>query len=260
MQQIETTTHAPESLGIVSAVRLEMKRVQENVNILSVSFLQELGDVGKSVDFVFRPLPARSAVHLQALVCREAAKKVFTVADVYPLNGIVKSGTFKIKDFVRLKHRKEIQQQVEILDKIDGIKEHVRCLVIDFKDKNERYDSLQEISDAEKEFAAFFKGDGSDKENTQAEIYNLFRECKINFFINEGSLKAELIKKAFNSKQSDFFQHNKEGSRLLCQLCEVIMNGFKQGCEVVVNERQFNPNDYITVVRNLIDDGEGADC
>jgi len=260
MLQIETTTQAFEGLGPVSDVQLKMERVRENTNILSVSFLHELGNVWRLVDFLFRPLPTKSAVHLEALLCTGAAKKVFTVADVYPLNGTVKNRRFKITDFVRPIHRKEIQQQVEILDEIDCEKEHVRCLVIDFKDQTKRYDCLQEISVAEKEFAAFFKGDGSYKDKTQVDIYNLIRKGKVNFFINEGSLKAGLIKRAFNSEQSDFFQKNEKGSRLLCQLCEVIMNGFKQGCEFVVNEHRFNPNDYITVVSNIIDDGEGGDC
>jgi len=261
MLQLATiTTQSFDSSGTVSDVQLNMERKQEDVNILSISFFYELGKVWKSVDFFLRPLPIMSAIHLQTLLSKKVAKEIFTVTDIYPLNGTVKGRKFKITDFVRPIHRKEIEQHVQILDEIDCKKEHARCLVIDFKDKTKRYDCLEDISVAENDFAAFFRGDGSDKKNIQADIYNLFKKCKIDFFINEGSLKANLLKKAFSSEQSDFFQNNENGSQLLCQLCEVIMNGFKQGCETVVNGCQFNPNDYISFVKDFVEEKEDEDC
>lgn len=263
LHQLGTITTQPfGSLGTVSDVQLTMERKQKDVNILSISFFYELRKIWQSVDFFLRPLPIRSPVHQQALLCKKVAKEVLTVTDLYPLNGTVKGRKFKITDFVRPTHRKEIAEHVEILDEIDREKEHARCLVIDFKDKAQRYDCLQDISLAESDFAAFFRGDGSDKKNIQAEIYNLFKKCKVDFFINEGSLKANLLKKAFSSEQSDFFQNSEKGSQLLCQLCELIMNGFKQGCEVVVNGCQFNPNDYIAFVNGFAGgkkDGSGEE-
>lgn len=136
------TTQSFDSLGTVSDVQLTMERKQEDVNILSISFFYEMGKVWKSVDFFLRPLPIMSTVHLQALLCKKIAKKVFTVTDLYPLNGTVKGRKFKITDFVRPIHRKEIEQHVKILNEIDCKKKHARCLVIDFKDKTKRYDCL----------------------------------------------------------------------------------------------------------------------
>lgn len=253
------TTHASDSSGTVSDVRLTLGR-QEDVNILSISFFYELGKNWKPVDFLLRPLPTIPALHLQTLLCKKVAEKKFTVIDLYPLNGTVKGRKFKITDFVRPIHRKEIEQHIEILDEIDCEKGGIRCLVIDFKDKTKRYDCLEDISSAENDFAAFFRGDGSDKTSIQADIYNLFNRCKVNFFINEGSLKANLLKKAFSPEQSNFFQDSEKGSQLLCQLCEVIMNGFKQGCEVVVNGCQFNPNDYISFINNVVEKKEDKSC
>jgi hypothetical protein len=167
----------------------------------------------------------------------------------------VKDRKYKMTDFVRPNHRNEIKQHSEILDQMDPEKKHARCVVIDFKDKSKRYDCIDDISATEEDFAAFFRGNGHEKKEIQADIYNLFKECRINFFINEGSLKADLLKKAFKANQADFFQSGVNGSRMLCQLCEVIMNGFKQGCEIVVNECQFNPVDYISVINDPTPDG-----
>lgn len=252
------TTESSDSSGTVSDVRLTLERRQEEVNILSISFFYELEKNWRLVDFVLRP-SSIPAVHLQAFRCNKAAEKIFTVIDLYPLNGIVKK-KFIISKFVKEEHRKEIKKHIEILDEIDPEKEHVRCIVIDFKDRAERYNCLEEISRAENNFAAFFRGDCPGKYKIQADIYNLFKECKVDFFINEGSLKADLLKKAFSPEQSDFFQNSKNGSQLLCQLCEVIMNGFKHGCEVVVNGCQFNPNDYISFINSFVEKKEGENC
>jgi hypothetical protein len=250
------TTQPQDGSKTVTRVQLTLVRKQEDVNTLSVSFFYELGKMGKSVDFQLKPLSIMSAVQLQALLCAKVANNVFTVIDVYPLNGTVKSRKFKITDFVRPNHRAEIKQHIEILNEISSHERHARCLVIDFKDCNKRYDLLAEIGAAENEFATFFKGDGSNKKDIQAEIYNLFKSCKIDFFINEGSLKANLLKKAFSPEQSDFFQKDEKGSQILCQLCEVIMNGFKQGCGVVVNGIQLNPDEYISFVNNFLEKEE----
>ncbi|MFI5344234.1 MAG: hypothetical protein ACHQUC_08445, partial [Chlamydiales bacterium] len=63
-----------------------------------------------------------------------------------------------------------------------------------------------------------------------------------------GSLKATLIRDVFNDAQASFLQEKGKGPELFCQLCEVIMNGFKQGCGVIVNERYFHPDEYITAI------------
>ena len=231
--------------GIVSHVQLSLARIEVNVNRLSAVFYQQKHAVSESVDFYLRPVDPISVAHLRALNCDSAAQRIFTIADAYPLNGTVKSGRFKITSYIRPSHRKEIQQQIDILDEIDPGKNDARCLVIDFKDRSGRYDHLEDIATTESAFADFFRNSRSDNNDTQAVIHKLIKNGGITFFINEGSLKANLIKHAFTPQQADFFQRSEDGSRLLCQLCEVIMNGFKQGNEAVVNGHHFTPNDYI---------------
>lgn len=155
-----------------------------------------------------------------------------------------------MKDFIRPIHRKEIEQQIATVDAMDPDKNWVRCLVIDFKDRSGRYNLRDEIVATEKKFAAFFSGDSADKKNIQLSIYNLIKKNQINFFINEGSLKADLIAKAFTPEQAAYLQEAEGGPGLFCQLCEVIMNGFKQGCETVVNGHHFRPNDYISSIND----------
>ncbi len=154
-------------------------------------------------------------------------------------------------------HRREINQMLYSLHERDREQKWARCLVIDFKDISGRYDELYEIEVTEKKFTAFFKGDSAKSGETQGEIYNLIRDNLINFFINEGSLKASLIKKIFHPDQSKFLQDTEKGSSLFCQLCEVIMNGFKQGCGVIVNGHYFDPNHYITTITEDLEERTG---
>lgn len=228
------------------SAKLGLSRVAEDVNCLSISFSssprEEIEELS-AVKFYFQPAATVPAIS-QELYARES----FRVVDVYPLNGVTKSRAFKITDFMQKPHRKQIGQMVEILNEVDPEKKSVRCLVVDFKDISCRYDRLEEISAAERKFAAFFQGDLPKATVVQRTIQELIRNNEINFFINEGSLKATLIRDIFDSAQGSFLQEKGEGPKLFCQLCEVIMNGFKQGYEVVVNGSYFRPDDYITVI------------
>lgn len=241
----------------IIAAQLSLSRV-EDVSCLSISFFSsQCEEVPNSVDFYLRQLASTSESNVKSIFQELFIHGGFRVADVYPLNGRIKRRGFKITNFIRPVHQEEIQQQIEILDEMDSEKKWVRCLVIDFKDALGGYNHLDQIVAAEKNFAAFFKGSSPDpkKKEVQSWIYRLIRSNRINFFINEGSLKADLIGKVFTSEQAIFLQKPTKGPELLCQLCEVIMNGFKQGCEVVVNEQRFNPNDYITAINEEVIEG-----
>lgn len=237
--------------AIVTHVQLSLTRLSEKVHRLSVIFFYEHCGLSRSVDFDLIPCPTPFRNRFPESCLGMSAQKPLIVADVYPLNGTVKDRKFKITDYVRPIHRKEIQQQLHIINEVDPLKSYLRCLVIDFKDMHQRYDSLHEISCAEQAFVNFFRIAESEKNETQALVHRLIKEGNISFFINEGSLKANLLKKALTAEQGEYFQKHEEGSQLLCQLCEIIMNGFKQSCDVVVNGMTFNSADYIATINNL---------
>jgi hypothetical protein len=161
-----------------------------------------------------------------------------SVIDLYPLNGVIESSKFDITKYARTKHFNQMVEHAKLVDKIEGI----RCLVIDFQDKYTCYNNLEKISFVELSFAEFFR------KSSGKTIYYLFKRCNIDFIINEGTLKASLIKSALTPEQSTYFQGSKAGSDLFCQICEVVMNGFKQGCEVEVNGISFHPDHYISFI------------
>lgn len=172
-----------------------------------------------------------------------------TIADIYPLNGTAKNRKFNITDYVRTSHLNELERHIEIIQEVEASDEFLRCIVIDFKDSQCRYDNVEQIAAVERAFAAFFMQNNSLHGKAQI-IHEVFERTRINYLINEGSLKGALLRKAFTAEQGRFFQETKElGSRYLCQLCEIIMNSFKQGSSVEVNGYILKPESFITIIR-----------
>jgi hypothetical protein len=237
------------SSSIIEA-RLNLCQTDESTNCLSISFFSHLeeGDAEDPVRFYLEPLIEHAGSSSSS--SSQDLHDSLTIADVYPLNGVSKNRKFKITDFVQPKHRMEISQSIELVNQQDPEKQWVRCLVIDFKDVSGCYDDLDKIRQTEREFSAFFQGDVPGGAETQKSIYRLIHDNQISFFINEGSLKAKLIRKAFSPEQRTFLQDTTpgQGPALLCQLCEIIMNTFKKGCKVTVNGRTFRPEKYITPI------------
>ena len=235
----------------IKEARLALERIDQTIHCLSIAFFSSnKEDALETVKFYIRPVSRVSGSHLTALAREILSSEEHGVADVFPLNGTVKNRNFKITDFLKESHRAEIVRHIDILNRCDSECRYARCLVTDFKDTKGRYENCLEISNTEKTFADFFRRAPSTNAKVQVEIQRLFKDNRINFFIHEGSLKADLIRKAFNSRQSSFFQGTSEGSEVLCQLCEVLMNGFKQGCETTVKEEvQFLPNDYLEALQ-----------
>ena len=199
---------------------------------LSISFLDLVEMVLSKIDFEFLPLNTITGDNLISFFNEVIGKGAYKIADVYPLNGTAKPGKFSITNFIRPAHRDEIQQH---LDQLKDSDDFVRLMVIDFKDTRVAYDNRDEILKTEKAFAKFLREPPPTGKNTetQAKIHKLIRENGINFLINEGTLKADLLLHTFTDPEQRAFFQNKSNSALLCQLCEIIMNGFKQGREVV---------------------------
>lgn len=220
------------------------------INPLAMTFPLR-GDL-PSIEMSFRPCLS-TAGETSAFVREILSGSTAGVVDVYPLNGTSRRGKFNAADYLRPKHRTEIQQQLECLG---GFENYTRCMVIDFKDRQTVYVNGEEIQATEQAFVNFFRGPRPSS-TTQMVIYDLIRNNRIDYFINEGSLKAHLIAQStFNDMQAAFFQKTEEGGEMLCQVCEVIMNGFKQGYEVTVNGQMFRSEDYITSVSTWSDRGE----
>lgn len=236
--------------GTIANASISLERDSSGIDHLSISFSDGCRELSK-VGFELLPVKHVSESDTNLIAFFEAikGKGVYKIADLYPLNGTVKK-TFNITDFVRPQHRKEIQQHVHKLNESVEKEGFVRLMVIDFKDSKIAYENRDEISKAERAFATFLKENppSGSKDKTRKEVHDLIRENEIDFLINEGTLKADLLSKTFNPEQRAFFQ-DKENSPLFCQLCEVLMNGFKQGKEVVVNGWHCHPNDYVVALK-----------
>lgn len=232
------TLVANTQISAVFSAQLNLARIDENVHRVSIVFFYD--QFHRSINFDLKP--AQPAVF---------SRTAGGVVDVYPLNGISSRKGFKITEFVKHSDRIEIQKHITSLDACADERNYDRCLVIDFKDLARRYENREKIAESERSFAQFFN-DSSKKPSAEAKIYRLIRSNRIHFFINEGSLKADLIKRVFNPEESSFLQ-SKGGSILFCQLCEFLMNGFKKGCGVFVGESiHFRPLDYVTSLQPCV--------
>lgn len=242
-----TTTSLSIGGNAISSAIISSEILLVGKNQLTICFFDSRKMEISKIVFEFLPVKSISGSNLISFFNEILRKGTYKIADVYPLNGTAKRGTFSITDFVRPIHRKEIQQHVE---KLKDAHDYVRLMVIDFKDSSIAYVNRDEILKTEEAFAKFLREAAPTGKNadTQAKIHKLIRENGIDFIINEGKLKADLLIHTFTDPAQKAFIQNKDNSQLFCQLCEVMMNGFKKGEEIVVNGIHYHPNDYITVL------------
>lgn len=229
-------------------IAMTIQDSREKTYRLSVSFFSGLENLIETVDFILTPSSTLSRSDTKQFAQDILMRGAHGVVDIYPLNGTIRKN-WTMKDFIRPKHRQEIQTHARLLEQIDPKGKFVRCLVLDFKDSQLSYRHFEEIAATEKAFAAFFKGSCPRRETDRA-IYQLIHEHRIHYFINEGSLKAKLVSKTFTLQQSNFLQETEQGRDLLCELCEYIMNGFKMGYEVTAKTVCYHPNDYLAAIRS----------
>lgn len=214
----------------IAYAHMALNAIDATIHHVSLAiFFEYANGTTISMEFEIRPYDER---YLRAMV-----------ADVYPLNGSVCS-RFKITHYMQRDARGELQRNIEVLNQRDPEQKYARCMVIDFKDKAKEYGCRRDIQTAEDQFANFF-GEEPPEWETQTSIYNLVKQNRIEFVINEGRLKADLISRVFNDQQRHYLQRDAEGAKLLCLFCEVIMNGFKLGCETIQNDHHFLPAEYI---------------
>ncbi|MBA3285438.1 MAG: hypothetical protein H0U27_10335, partial [Nitrosopumilus sp.] len=240
MELISTT------LSTTPITRTEFDFINENlVDRLKIIFFEGTHQLSE-ISFELYPIKKISSQKYPdfTVFCNEISNSgVHKIADVYPLNGTVRKlketdnpdgsvtrepFTFKINNHFESKHRKQILTNVIKL-KSNDIDDFVRVMVIDFKDTKNSYINRNEIWKTEQAFADFFTGIQPDnKKESRGRLctYKLIKDNSIKFVINEGTLKADLMANTFTPTQKKYFA--KEGLEL-CQVCEIIMNGFKQG-------------------------------
>ncbi len=144
--------------------------------------------------------------------------------DLYPLNGTsVKK--FQLKHFLRPKHREEIARHLEhVTAHIDPHHQHLRIIVIDFKDLELDYKDRATIR------------------KTEIAFLEKIQFPEIDYYLLEGSLKADLLLKSVEVQRLYLAE---AGGQKLCQLCEVIMNLFKRGLDVTIQGEIYKPADYV---------------
>eukprot|EP01083_Nonionella_stella_P295175 1003203_1 len=185
------------------------------------------------------------------------------VMDIWPLNGIIKK-----KQFIKNILKGEIKYLNE-LSKLSKTKkaffrdDSVKIMVLDLKHKNTKYQNKQTISEHELKLAQFFHSSNKIKINKKAanqlKIYEIITEkFKVDYILKEGSLKHDLLYNAnvFNEDQIKYF-NTAVGGKDLCQLCELIMNGFKSLFQVTIQNNYdntinlFHPANYVIHIPSI---------
>lgn len=224
----------PEIETIVNA-ELSLENVCD-IDRLTITFIKNTQEFSK---FCFELKPQNSVFG-----------NTWKIADIYPLNKDKVSQKFDIKKYLKDEYCREIKKSIDKINDLEFNADFLRIMVIDFKDQEGLYNNHDQICKAEQDFANFFKDSPpKNKETARLRRYELIKNNSINFFINEGTLKADLLTRTFKlgSPERDFLVKN---GLLFCQLCEIIMNGFKQGREAIVDGVPYTPKAYISVLKD----------
>lgn len=144
--------------------------------------------------------------------------------DLYPLNGkSIKK--FKFSHFLRPQHRDELERHIaHVKEHIDPLHKHPRVVVLDFKDVAEDYYDLESIK------------------KTELEFLKKVNYPEVDYYLLEGSLKGDLLLKSAAVRE---LYKGEDKSEKLCQLCELVMNAFKQGLNVSIQGISFSGRDYM---------------
>lgn len=115
----------------------------------------------------------------------------------------------------------------------------VKMIVLGMKDISGNYNDKASIKQNEELIGTFFVNNNQPNKKAQQQciIYQIInKQLNVNYIMREGSLKCDLLNSNnmyFNEKEILFFQNkDKFGPMYLCQLCELIMNGFKSGFKI----------------------------
>eukprot|EP01084_Bolivina_argentea_P019221 35765_1 len=189
----------------------------------------------------------------------DLSKTGANVMDLWPLNGIIKRKQF-LKNTLKgeLKYLEDLSKLLKFKKKHKDLTERsLKVMVLDLKNKTTNYRSKYGILEHEKEIAAFFHPNNKIKKRAkkQSAIYSSVRAFDIDYIFQEGSLKHDLLYDCnlFNGQEIAYFDSS-EGGKDLCQLCELIMNGFKTLYQVEIGDHKsyiFHPRDYIIHIPSL---------
>lgn len=171
--------------------------------------------------------------------------------DVQPINGVYQKRF--IKNLFKNKSVSDLSDQLKYL-KDHKENKFVKVFVLDIKDSNCSYNSIEDIKAAEKEVETFFLEKEPKEKSPRKDIYKMLKANDVNYFFCEGRLKADLISQVFSAEQSEFFQKTDEGKKMLCQISEIILDAFKVGYEINVtsngNAHKLLPSNYLILFNN----------
>lgn len=168
-----------------------------------------------------------------------------TILDIFTKNGLIQDNTaLKINKLFDLKKDLPAMQSFSQLDKNIG----PVVGVFDYKDKNHGYKHSDNIKHAEATACEFMANQNSYKNARLSQLQQLFHK-KIDYFITEGSLKAEIVNSAlFSDEEIARFHMKGDGSQKFCQLAEFVMNGLKFGQTAKACGTEFTASKFILPV------------
>lgn len=166
-------------------------------------------------------------------------------SDVQPLNGSCKKneGRF-LKDLIRKEHVEDLQTCLQSLSGSEG----VRVFVLDLKDTENSYRNRDQIARNEVNVSTFLMAVEPKEVSPRKTFHQLIHTNQVDFFLREGLLKTDILAQ-LSPEFSGYFTEDPEGGQKLCQLCEIIMNLFKQGYQVSGLGSEFHPQHYFLQTR-----------
>lgn len=165
------------------------------------------------------------------------------VVDLWPLNGSCNSRENRfINNLFKSTELANLTTQIALANTKTHDVPHVRLFVLDLKNSEGTYMDFEKIARFEKYIAELIA-------SNQHQVSNLLLKNGIQFMLCEGSLKAVIIKNLCSSAVRYFHEKKGAGPRLLCILCEIIMNHFKRGNIVEIHHEgriiaQLHPHNF----------------
>ena len=237
---------------MISDVKFSLTQNEVNRFTLELSFESE-GKKVSEVAFEIFNSKAHVGAFKQYLLALDAHDSPIA-CDIQPINGQVKRQSRRFfKDLIRECDLTSLRQQLEYLKRAHNkdLANFVKLIVLDLKDLNGLYESLQDIEDAEKSFAEALKGERSLTQVRFGQFFDLIRDNKVFFVMLEGKLKGNLLR-LFCKDQREFLEKNETGLARLCQVSEILMNFFKRSFSfrsIGENPCEFEAKDYFLSFR-----------
>lgn len=182
--------------------------------------------------------------HKEFTFIQESKSTETQIWDVLTKNGTLKKGNL----INHLFRNKDVVQAQNIVNTLEDQKANgPHLVVLDLQDPTARYlPQNNSIAAGESVVAEFLGSKVSKGSNHPQAFLSLFKEKHpIQFMINEGSLKMDLLKKGGFSENEITYLNSVPAADTFCQITEVFMNAFKFGQSAKASGTCFQAKDYI---------------